>query len=254
MLIRNASRLKALPPPEDIQSLIQDLHAEEFRAWVDRISVPRHYLMNPQANLDTRTWLAETFHEWGYEVRLQGRYGNVVATPLELTGPAILVGAHYDSVPQTPGADDNGSAIAAMLGCSRICAQWKDLPVVFVAFNREEDGLLGSEDWVTASLPQSRFTVEKGHILEMVGYASHEPGSQQVPPGLPIKLPDRGTSLAFSRTAPGPRSWRNVCAASARIVLRCQRMVWRCCWAWRNSFRCSIAVITHRFGRRVSPV
>jgi len=62
---------------------------------------------------------------------------------------AILVGAHYDSVPMCPGADDNGSAVAAMLGCAAACSLWRPhLPIIFIAFNCEEDGLRGSRDFV----------------------------------------------------------------------------------------------------------
>jgi len=43
------------------------------------------------------------------------------------------VGAHYDSVPMCPGADDNGSAVAAMLRCAAACSLWRPvLPIVFV--------------------------------------------------------------------------------------------------------------------------
>ena|SRR6266550_1017584 len=111
---------------------------------------------------------------------------------------AILVGAHYDSVPMCPGADDNGSAVAAMLGCAAACSLWRPrLPVVFVAFNREEDGLRGSRDFVDSYLLKAAFSVRCAHILEMLGYASSEPGSQRVPTGLPIKISDKGDFLGL---------------------------------------------------------
>jgi Zn-dependent M28 family amino/carboxypeptidase len=71
------------------------------------------------------------------------------------------------------------------------------LPVVFVAFNCEEDGLKGSQDFVKNYLSTARFDVQCAHILEMVGYASSEPGSQRVPNGLPIKIGDKGDFLGL---------------------------------------------------------
>jgi Zn-dependent M28 family amino/carboxypeptidase len=97
-----------------------------------------------------------------------------------------------------PGADDNGSAVAAMLGCAGACRLWHPvLPVMFVAFNCEEDGLAGSRDFVASYLRTAPFKLRSVHILEMVGYASSAPGSQRVPAGLPIKLSDRGDFLGL---------------------------------------------------------
>jgi hypothetical protein len=114
-------------------------------------------------------------------------------TPGSPGGCSLLVGAHYDSVPGTPGADDNASAVAALLECARvISAAAPELPVCYVAFNREEDGLIGSADFVGGYLPSSPHRIAAAHILEMVGYCSREPGSQQVPQGLPIQVPSVG--------------------------------------------------------------
>lgn len=54
----------------------------------------------------------------------------------------VLLGAHYDSVPTTPGADDNASAIAVMLVVARAIGSRAD--IIFVAFNAEEVELAGS--------------------------------------------------------------------------------------------------------------
>ena len=148
----------------------------------------------------TAHWLGEVFAASGYRVEQQGPYNNVLALPDKPpdVDEVILVGAHYDSVANCPGADDNGSAVAALLGCSAACSLWRPvLPIVFAAFNREEDGLLGSRDFVESYLPQAAFKVRCAHILEMVGYASSEPGSQRLPTGLPVKISDRGDFLGL---------------------------------------------------------
>jgi hypothetical protein len=170
----------------------------ELRAWVEALAVPRHFFIESAANRRTALWIAERFRDWEFDVAFHGECRNVVATPVGLRGPAILIGAHYDSAPHCPGADDNASAVAAMLAVAQACATVSPrLPVAFAAFNREEDGLLGSTEFVGETLPALPWQVSHAHILEMVGYALHEAGSQRVPEGLPIKLPDTADFLGL---------------------------------------------------------
>ncbi|MEA2638760.1 MAG: hypothetical protein QOF51_154 [Chloroflexota bacterium] len=66
------------------------------------------------------------------------------------TRPLVIVGAHYDSVPQGPGANDNGSGTSTMIEVARELS-WNPVPGVdvrYVAFGAEEIGLLGSADYV----------------------------------------------------------------------------------------------------------
>jgi Zn-dependent M28 family amino/carboxypeptidase len=165
---------------------------------VGRISVPRHYAAEPGQNRATAAWLFERLEFMDFRVQRQGKYSNIVALPKQSFPELIIVGAHYDSVPGCPGADDNGSAVAALLGCAAACGLWRPvLPVGFVAFNCEEDGLRGSMDFVESYLPNAPFRIHSAHILEMVGYASSAPGSQRVPAGLPIKIDDKGDFLGL---------------------------------------------------------
>jgi hypothetical protein len=57
-----------------------------------------------------------------------------------------LVGAHFDSVPDSPGADDNASAVAVMLAVAKALGLRRD--VMYVAFNAEECYLSGSLEFV----------------------------------------------------------------------------------------------------------
>src|SRR5262249_7925303 len=110
----------------------------------------------------------------------------------------VLVGAHYDSVPGTPGADDNASGVAALLECARIMALLESPTVTaFVAFNCEEDGLLGSADFVENYFPDNPMNLEAAHILEMIGYCDRSEGSQRIPEGLPIRAPSIGDFIGI---------------------------------------------------------
>jgi hypothetical protein len=54
---------------------------------------------------------------------------------------------------------------------------------------------MGSRDFVEWLNTQASFKIREAHILEMVGYASDVPGTQRVPPGLPVKVSDTGDFL-----------------------------------------------------------
>ena len=106
----------------------------------------------------------------------------------------ILVGAHYDSIPGSPGADDNASGVAALLAAARALGPREG--VCYVAFDGEEHGHVGSRALV-AGLGGHR--LEQVHVLEMVGYASREPGSQRNPSPL-IQAPTVGDFLGLVGT------------------------------------------------------
>jgi len=190
-----------VPPAEaspEVAALLGTIDGARLRAWVERIAAPRHLAAEPERNRATANWLRDELLSMGYRVERQGELANILALPRTAPEAVILVGAHYDSVPECPGADDNGSAVAAMLGCAAALSLLRPAPpVVFAAFNGEEDGLLGSRDFVGTYLPRASFTVRCAHVLEMVGFASARPGSQRVPAGLPIELPDRGDFLGL---------------------------------------------------------
>src|ERR1051325_3797423 len=163
---------------------------DSLRQWVKALAVPRNIMAETVNNHTTGSWISNRLAEWGYQMHTQGELKNIVALP-KTPEEVILVGAHYDSVPQTPGADDNASAVAAMLACAEAIARFKsDAPVCFVAFNCEESGYEGSRNFVEEYLPNAGFKVRHAHILEMLGYSSDTPGSQKVPTALPIQRPD----------------------------------------------------------------
>jgi Zn-dependent M28 family amino/carboxypeptidase len=198
MRIVHSRKVRPAEPVAKIKALLETINERQLREWVERISVPRHFGAEPEQNRATAKWIHSFFDSMGLRVERQGKFCNIVALPETDFDEVILIGAHYDSVPMCPGADDNGSAVAAMLGCAAACSLWRPaLPIVFVAFNCEEDGLKGSQDFAESYLPKATFVVQCAHVLEMVGYASSKPGSQRVPTGLPIKISDKGDFLGL---------------------------------------------------------
>jgi Zn-dependent M28 family amino/carboxypeptidase len=113
------------------------------------------------------------------------------------TATPILIGAHYDTVPGTPGADDNASGVAMLLELVRIFAAEKlAYPVRFVAFDLEEMGLIGSQAYV-AELKQQQQALRLMFSLEMVGYCDRTPQSQTYPPIIKPFYPNQGNFVAL---------------------------------------------------------
>lgn len=186
--------------------------AARLRSTVEQLNYPRHYVANRGANERARDWLVEELRCLGYDVRLQGQYDNVIADSRgEAPGPRVLLGAHYDTVPTTPGADDNNSAIAVCLEVARVFASLLNGPdgaasagsllmpraLTIAIFNREEDGLLGSAEYVADLGKAERKQLREVHIFEMVGYFTRAPGSQSKPDRLPVSLPDQGNFIGL---------------------------------------------------------
>jgi len=170
---------------------------EYLKHVVAEVAIPRHYVKEKENNRHVGEWIKAEFERIGLTAEYQGEWQNIVATCGEPASPyRIIIGAHYDSVPGSPGADDNASAVAGMLAVAKALKKYGDFPVLFVAFNREEDNLMGSTDFVRALLPEQVDGIECAHVLEMIGYCSHAPASQHTPQGLPINIGDVGDFIA----------------------------------------------------------
>jgi Zn-dependent M28 family amino/carboxypeptidase len=114
--------------------------------------------------------------------------------------PPILIGAHYDAVPGTPGADDNATGVAVLLEFARLFAlQPTKYPIRLVAFDMEEYGLVtasGSSEYA-AELRQQKQPLRLMISLEMLGYCNSAPGSQRYPTGLKYLYPNQGNFIAL---------------------------------------------------------
>lgn len=120
--------------------------------------------------------------------RLEG--ANIVAVKPGRSPAAVAVIAHHDTVRDSPGADDNGAAVAALLELARLLAPLRlHRSVVLAATDMEEIGFFGARAlgvrlWRERSL--------HGLItLESVAYTAMASGSQAVPPGLDLLYPDQ---------------------------------------------------------------
>jgi Zn-dependent M28 family amino/carboxypeptidase len=104
-----------------------------------------------------RTNIKNFFESFGLTTTLEafsygGTYYNVIGEHLGTTYPTriYIIGAHFDSV-NNPGADDNASGVAGVIEAARLISQWpSDSTIRFIAFDREEQGLIGSTAYASA--------------------------------------------------------------------------------------------------------
>ena len=130
------------------------------------------------------------------------QFQNVIGRFGPATGDVIIVGAHYDSCDETPGADDNASGVAGLLELARLLAHAPDVPcrVDLVAYCTEEPPFFGSPDMGSyrhaKMLAESGTRVRAAIVLEMIGYFRDERWSQHYPVGLlHLMYPSRGNYI-----------------------------------------------------------
>ena len=130
-------------------------------------------------------------------------YRNVVATRYPSRAgqggelPPLLIGAHYDTVSGSPGADDNASGLVVLLEvASRLVTRPLARPIWLVAFCLEEQNRLGSQAFASRLKAEGR-ELAGAIVLECVGFSRSEDGTQQVPPGVPFAVPSQGDFLAI---------------------------------------------------------
>lgn len=188
-------------PWPDLTPAQADL-AERLRSHVRHLCEtigPRNFKFYQGLQQASR-WLEQQLEGLGYQVeRLPFEADGLVFENLHTCqdeGPFTVIGAHYDSVHECPGANDNGSAVASLLELARLLRGRKDLR--FVLFTNEEPPyykteFMGSRVYVK-KLIQERQIVKNMICLETMGYYSQAPGSQKSP--WPDWFPDTGNFLA----------------------------------------------------------
>lgn len=160
----------------------------------------------------------------GYKVERQ-QYDAGVNLIVEIRGTThpdeiVIVGAHYDSVDDSPGADDNASGVAAMLALARKFANTKPARTLrFIAWTNEEPPHFQTEamgSYVYARRCRERNeNIVAALSLETIGYYDDKPGSQKYPPPLAALYPDTGNFIGFAGNF-GSRALVNRCVKTFR--------------------------------------
>ena len=197
-----------LPPLTDKERLIHDNlkhHVMELSGRIGERNVWRTGSMAAAAS-----YIRAEFEAAGYELNIQSfpSRGETLDN-LEAVLPGhdaadeiIVVGAHYDSVAGSPGADDNASGVAALLELARLLAGTTlSRSVYFVAFANEEAPFFYGDE-MGSNLYAARAQAQGKRIaamlsLETMGYFTDQPGSQRYPFPFSLFYPDTGNFIGF---------------------------------------------------------
>ena len=242
MVLTAQPRLRALPATVGarLDEVRAGVEPGRLRRHVERLDEPRGRRFAVAAMHRAEDYVTRELESAGWRVRRESFDGggasgvNLLADrSTGSDGPAaaggdgpattgrLLVGAHLDTVPGSPGADDNASAVAALLELARLLpALGLDDRVGLVVFDEEEPGLHGSRalaDRLRGDPPAAVV------VLECVGYYTAQPGTQRLPAGASLLFP--GQYRWLSR-----RGWRGdfILLAYRRSAARPVRMLAEC--------------------------
>mgnify|MGYP001794874623 CR=1 FL=1 len=180
----------------DIKKLASEIGARNYNNY-ENLNAAEDFLQSP-------------FEEAGYKVNKQEyKINNQTFTNLEVEikgfnkpDEIVIVGGHYDTAFTTPGANDNGSGVAAVLELARRFADKKPSRTLrFVEFTNEEPPYFWTENM--GSLVYAKGCKEKNEnvvammSLETMGYFSEEEETQKYPFPLNLIYPSQGNFIAF---------------------------------------------------------
>lgn len=197
-----------LPPLSSDQAALRDqlrVHVTQLAGEIGERNV-LHYRALQQA----AAYIGNRFQVLGLTVREEPyrvEDKEVVNIEAELKGTVhpeeiVVIGAHYDSLPGSPGANDNASGVAALLELARLLKETKPTRTVrFVAFVNEEPPWFQTEEM--GSLVYAHRAKKRGDkivamlALETIGCYTDQPGSQHYPAPFSLFYPDTGNFIAF---------------------------------------------------------
>ncbi len=183
----------------DIQEIVNQVDSNRLRTDLEMIEGIRHRIADPTHLQAVKDMLSNHFTDEGLETEIiqfnhngytaeniiGWKRGQVVETD------TYIIDGHFDTVSNSPGADDNGTAVAGVMEALRVLAPYQfKKSIKFIGFDLEESGLLGSLHHVNTEGIQANESVEGVFNLEMIGYYTEEPNSQTLPTGFELLYPE----------------------------------------------------------------
>jgi len=179
---------------------MQCVDSDRIEQDVQTIAKPRP--PSSKHHLAVRNLCAERLSALGYTVTLHpyGTGTNVVGTKpgFSKSQQQVILSAHYDHLAGCPGADDNASGLAAVLETARVLITARfDRSLLIACWDEGEQGQVGSAAYAREARARDDRIVGM-FSYEALGYASSEPGSQQVPDRFEEAFPDLALALLES--------------------------------------------------------
>lgn len=196
------------PPLDESERLLLDELQRDLRVLAHDIG--ERNLYRYPALCDAADWLTARLRDAGLPVRRQSyQVEGKACVNIEAmregsrcAGEIVVVGAHYDTVWECPGANDNGTGVAALLALARRFATRRTARTLrFVAFVNEEPPYFQTPDmgsYVYAAACRERAEAISAMLsLETIGYYSQAPKSQSHPFPLGALFPHTADFIAF---------------------------------------------------------
>ncbi|EQD24335.1 MAG: peptidase, M28 family [Leptospirillum sp. Group IV 'UBA BS'] len=218
--------------PDLLREFLSGIDPARLRHLVETLPAPRHRDSFPDKIREAERMIAETLEEEGWSVERRpfvhvnsgaptGEFcpdaperSPFSRLPPVLSGTnilavrrgrrrqeAVLVGAHYDTVPNSPGANDNGASVAALLVLAGLLGRLDpERTLLLAAFDREEGGLVGSRALVPDLARE--YAIRGAVVFETMGSVRTGPRTQSFPVGAGLLYP-RAVGRIRRRGSPG---------------------------------------------------
>lgn len=191
----------------DLQSLVDQVDSTRIRADLEYLEGVRHRTAGLAQLKNAQDTIRNLFLAQGLVYEEQPvPFGNYTGKNLigNLPGTAfaekvVINDAHYDTVSNAPGADDNGSGTVGFMEAARILSPYPFKKTLrFIGFDLEESGLVGSTRYVSQGIPAGE-QIEGVFNHEMIGYWSNEPNTQTLPQGFALLFPVASAAIAANQ-------------------------------------------------------
>lgn len=182
----------------DIQGLVDGVQADSLEAHLSSIVGIRNFNTGLEHLENVKDWMEQRFEEACLETyrhdidSVSNEYlaQNIIGRKVGVTDTTIVIDGHFDTVNISPGADDNGSAVAGVIEAARILSgQCFKHNIDFIGFDLEELGLIGSTRYVAEAIDSLEEIIGVLNF-EMIGYYSEEPNTQTLPAGFNLLFPE----------------------------------------------------------------
>ncbi|MEZ5357805.1 MAG: M28 family peptidase [Candidatus Zixiibacteriota bacterium] len=172
-------------PTDEFDSMMALVEQDSVESYLYRLEAFYRRLTGTDSCYAARDWIAAKLLSFGYDSvyidnftgsqlwpRVPVSSDNVVATKIGTVYPDvhIIIGGHFDAVPDCPGADDNGTGTVGVLEIARVLADFEtERTLVFIAFDSEESWMWGSYHYADEAMARGD-NIEYMMNIDMIGH------------------------------------------------------------------------------------
>jgi len=173
-----------------IEEILLNINTELVEMYIQTLQDFGPRVTGTESSILSGEYIYQEFQRLGLEAQfLPWENGNYEDRNIEAILPgenekSIIICAHFDSVPGSPGADDNGSGTAAVLAAAKVISEYHNeinfsYTLRFIAFSGEEEGLLGSYRYAEEA-HEANMPILGVLNADMIGYTRDEIGAGNI--------------------------------------------------------------------------